>query len=151
MKVLFKNITFEEVPNSVNLCYSISWCTLRCKGCHSYELRNSNNWYELTLEEIKKDIESYKWLVKTIVFLWWEWDETILILYLKIFKENWFNTCLYTWRELNEISDDIKNQLTYIKVWPWKEELWGLQSVKTNQQFIELSTNKILNNLFLKK
>ena len=43
---------------------------------------------------------------------------------------------------------DIKNELTYLKCGSWVNELGGLNSPKTNQRFIEVKTQKVLNELF---
>ena len=77
-----------------------------------------------------------------------EWHEKELISFLKLAQNKKYKTCLYTGEE--KISDEILNQLTWIKTGKWQQSLGGLNSEKTNQKFIDVKTNQILNNLFIK-
>ena len=47
------------------------------------------------------------------------------------------------------VSEDIKRYLSYLKVGPYIEELGGLNSPTTNQRFLDLIHNKVLNNYFV--
>lgn len=141
---------FSEVPNNISLCYSITGCNIHCHWCHSKELWNKLNWKELTEELLLGDLKQYKGLVTCILFFWWEWEEDILCKYLELAKSYGYKTCLYTWRELEDLSNNIINKLNYIKVWPYKEECWWLDSSTTNQKFINLENWQNLNSYFLK-
>ena len=141
-------ITMQEVPGEISICFSICGCKLHCKGCHSSYLWNENNGETLTEESFKKTLSRYKNLASCILFMGGEWYEKELINYLKVAKAQNFTTCLYTGK-LN-VSNKILEQLTWIKTGAWIEELGGLDSQKTNQQFIEVKTNQILNHLFQK-
>lgn len=56
------------------------------------------------------------------------------------------STCLYT--GLEEIPQDLYQQLTYVKLGRWKQELGELSSPNTNQRFIRTRDNQLLNHLF---
>ena len=77
-----------------------------------------------------------------------EWHKKELINHLKYAKEKRYETCLYT--GLEQVDDKILAQLTWIKTGRWNQSLGGLNSETTNQQFIEVKTNKRLNHLFIK-
>lgn len=77
-----------------------------------------------------------------------EWYEKELISKLDIINKLGYNTCLYTGLEIDEISDDIKDRLTYIKYGKWDNEKGGLDSDKTNQIFLSLKGNIKMNYLF---
>lgn len=141
-------IVFQEVPGEVSLCFSISGCSLKCKGCHSPYLWKEG-YGELLTETIYRTLlEKYKNMASCILFMGGEWHEKVLVNYLKIAIKEEYNTCLYTGE--NNVSDTIRTQLTWLKTGKWMQELGGLNSYKTNQKFIEVKTNKNLNHLFLK-
>lgn len=139
-------ITMQEVPGEISICFSICGCKLNCKGCHSSYLWNENNGDVLTEELFKNTLDKYKNLASCILFMGGEWYEKELINYLKIANTLNFATCLYTGEQ--QVSEKILEQLTWIKTGPWIEELGGLDSLKTNQQFIDVKTNQTLNHLF---
>ncbi|MDV7188153.1 anaerobic ribonucleoside-triphosphate reductase activating protein [Lutibacter sp. TH_r2] len=141
-------ITMQEVPGEISICFSICGCKLNCKGCHSSYLWNMNNGKLLSEELYRKTLKKYKNLATCILFMGGEWHEKELINYLKIAQSQNFTTCLYS-GELS-ISNSITQHLTWIKTGPWIEELGGLDSPKTNQQFREVKTNQLLNQLFKK-
>lgn len=77
-----------------------------------------------------------------------EWHETELINYLNLAQKEGYKTCLYTGEE--QINKNILNHLTWIKTGQWIAERGGLDIPTTNQKFIEVQSNKLLNHLFLK-
>lgn len=150
LKYYRKDICFQEVPNEISLSFSIAGCPKKCKNC---SWKNSNNYKDTKTLEDKVYVEllnKYKGFASCVLFLGGEW-ETDLIEKLKKAKDNGFKTCLYTGSELAQISNEIKNNLDYIKVGPYIEEKGGLNSQNTNQKFIDLKNNKILNNYFIRK
>ena len=88
-------------------------------------------------------------MISCVLFMGGEWEEEDLIKKLKIAEDNGLNTCLYTGME--DVSDEIKNHLTWLKTGAWIAELGGLDNPKTNQKFIEVKTNKLLNHYFVKQ
>lgn len=141
-------IALQEVPGEISICFTIHGCELHCKGCHSAYLWNKDKGEKLTLKKYTSILEKYKSLASCVLFMGGEWFENELVNYFKIAKAFNYTTCLYTGQ--TQISKNILNQLTWIKTGPWVEALGGLDSPKTNQEFKELKTNKILNHLFQK-
>lgn len=142
-------IALQEVPGEISICFSITGCSLKCNGCHSSFLWKKENGKKLTLKTFTKILDTYKNLASCVLFMGGDWYEKELINFLKIAKSNNYKTCLYTGEE--KVSTAILNELTWIKTGPWIEELGGLDVEITNQKFIEVKTNKILNHLFQKK
>lgn len=149
MRYIKSDIVFIEVPNETSLCFSITGCEKRCKGCHSPEL-----WSEkesdliLNEENYLKILNEYKNLITAVCFLGGEWHKEELINFLKIAKKYKLKTALYSSEE--EISEDIKKYLTYLKTGRFIEKLGGLYSKNTNQKFINLETGEDLTKSFFK-
>lgn len=141
-------VALQEVPHEISLCFSITGCPLHCRGCHSPHLWKRGSGEVLTDDLFISSIEKYKSMISCILFMGGEWEEKDLIKKLKIAQEYGLSTCLYT--GLDEISEDIKKYLTWLKVGSWVEELGGLNSNTTNQKFIEIKTGAILNHYFQK-
>jgi len=141
-------VVFQEVPGEISLCFSISGCPLQCKGCHSPYLWKEGCGTKLSEEHFNELLEQYKPLATCVLFMGGEWHKEVLIQKLKSAKEKGYKTCLYTGENL--VSDNIKNNLTWIKTGKWEQALGGLSSSTTNQKFIEVKTNKSLNHLFIK-
>jgi len=152
MKYTAKTVIFNEIPNEVSLCYSISGCGKRCLGCHSSELwEEKENHNSLNIGILEKHLTEYCGMITAIVFLGGEWHEKELISMLTLAKKFQLKTCLYTSiNNLEEINIHLLNVLDYIKIGEFYFELGGLNSKKTNQRFIEVKSGKILNNLFQK-
>lgn len=142
------DIVLQEVPNEISLSFSITGCNLRCVGCHSPHLWKKSNGFELTDEVLKEIIDKYTGKITCVLFMGGEWYEKELISKLDIINKLGYNTCLYTGLEIDEISDDIKDRLTYIKYGKWDNEKGGLDSDKTNQIFLSLKGNIKMNYLF---
>lgn len=141
-------IVLQEVPGEVSLCFSISGCPLKCKGCHSPFLWKEGNGYLLSKERFENVLKQYNELATCVLFMGGEWHEKELVKMLKTANNNKYNTCLYTGEE--QVSDAILNELTWVKTGKWEQSLGGLSSVITNQKFITVKTNKNLNYLFIK-
>ncbi len=146
MRHLSYNIVFQEVPNEISLAFQITGCRLVCKGCHSRELWNPKSGEVLTDHLYNSLLEKYNGLISCVLFFGGEWHEEELIKKLKIAQSAGLCTCLYTGED--DVSIKIKENLDYIKVGKWIEELGPLSSVTTNQKFIKLKTNEELNGIF---
>lgn len=146
MKYADISIVLQEVPGEISICFSIIGCELKCNGCHSTYLWNKRNGIILTEEIFLKTLTQYKDLASCILFMGGEWHEKELINYLKLAKSLNFTTCLYTGEE--KVSAEILKELTWIKTGAWIKKLGGLNSKTTNQKFIEVQSNIILNHLF---
>ncbi len=141
-------VVLQEVPGEVSLCFSITGCPLKCKGCHSPFLWKRNYGIKLTKDLYRSFLDQYKSLATCVLFMGGEWHEKELVSLLKLAKKEGYKRCLYTGE--NTISYTIKRELDWLKTGEWNPDLGGLTSPQTNQKFIELKTNKLLNNLFIK-
>jgi len=149
MRYYQKDVVFQEVPGEISLSYFICGCPLHCKGCHS-----SFTWSEgmgklLTQESYDETLKRYEGYLTCVLFMGGEWHEQELLIFLKKARERGLKTCLYT--GLEDVSDALKHNLTYLKTGPWIAELGGLDADTTNQRFIDLSSGDCLNTSFYKK
>lgn len=136
-----KQIVLQEVPDEISLALSISGCKLACRGCHSTETWNPKYGEELS-ETVLQELITRSKYITCVLFYGGEWQEDNLIKLLKLVKSNNLKTCLYTGLELNQISDNLLSNLTYIKVGRYIEQLGGLESPTTNQQILLISDIK---------
>ncbi len=141
-------IVLQEVPDQISLCFNITGCPLRCRGCHSPFLWKEGSGEMLSDEVFISYIEKYKSMISCVLFMGGEWEETDLIQKLIIAKQYGLNTCLYS--GYDNISQNIKNHLTWLKTGTWIAELGGLDSPTTNQKFVEIASGGVLNHRFLK-
>ena len=141
-------IALQEVPGEISLCFSIAGCKIHCEGCHSPFLWKEENGKLLTQKNYDKLLSQYQNYASCVLFMGGEWHEEELLQFLKLAKEKKFKTCLYTGEET--VSKELLSELTFIKTGRWLQERGGLNANTTNQKFIEVSTNKILNHQFIK-
>jgi anaerobic ribonucleoside-triphosphate reductase activating protein len=143
------SIVFQEVPNEISLCFSITGCKVGCNGCHSTELWNAHYGMPLNRHNFIAWLNKYKGLISCVVFFGGEWQPQALVEKLIIAKNLGFKTCLYSGEK--HIDINISQHLTFLKTGAWRAELGGLESLSTNQIFRDLSTGEKLNHLFTKK
>lgn len=143
------DIVLQEVPHEITLCFSICGCKLKCSGCHSPFLWKEENGKLLSESEFRLHLSKYHGLISCVLFMGGEWEHDTLVNLLKIAKKRELKTCLYTGEE--DVSKELKSELTWLKTGPWKHDLGGLNNPQSNQNFIEVSTNKNLNYLFYSK
>ncbi|WP_299780748.1 anaerobic ribonucleoside-triphosphate reductase activating protein [uncultured Formosa sp.] len=141
-------VVLQEVPGEISICLSICGCKLHCKGCHSPMLWKEKHGKKLTSEFFKGLLKKYKGFASCILFMGGEWHETELINYLCLAKTEGYKTCLYSGEQ--HINKKILNHLTWVKTGRWISELGGLDIASTNQKFIHVQSNKLLNHLFFK-
>jgi anaerobic ribonucleoside-triphosphate reductase activating protein len=141
-------VVLQEVPGEISLCFSITGCRLKCDGCHSSYLWKNENGTPLTDEIYIDLLKKYKGLASCVLFMGGEWHPDKLAKFLQIANGHDFKTCLYTGEE--NVPKTILKELTWIKTGRWMPKLGGLESITTNQRFIEVKTNRTLNHLFTK-
>lgn len=141
-------IALQEVPGEVSICFSITGCNFRCKGCHTPILWKEGSGKLLTDDVYKDVLSKYTGMASCVLFMGGERHKDELLNNLKYAKTQGYNTCLYSGEE--EIENELLSELTWAKTGSWKQELGGLGSQTTNQKFTEVKSNKILNHLFLK-
>ena len=142
------SIVFQEVPNEISLCFSITGCKVGCKGCHSTELWQEDYGMKLTNINFTTWLNKYKSLISCVVFFGGEWQEAALIEKLIIAKNHGLITCLYSGQQ--HININISQHLNFLKTGAWRAELGGLDSPITNQTFRNVVTGEKLNHLFVK-
>ena len=143
------SIVFQEVPNEISLCFSITGCKVSCKGCHSTELWNKNYGSALTNEAFINWLNKYHSLISCVVFFGGEWQPHALIAKLLIANNLGLKTCLYSGEKHIDIK--ISQHLNFLKTGAWQAELGGLESMSTNQVFRNVTSGEKLNHLFIKK
>lgn len=142
-------VVLQEVPDEISLCFNITGCPLRCEGCHSPFLLKRENGKDLTDEIFIKYLKMYKNMISCVIFMGGDWEQEDLITKLKIAKKNNLKTCLYTGEE--DVNFNIKENLTFLKTGAWIQVLGGLDSLITNQKFIDVFSGELLNYKFIKK
>lgn len=143
-----EQIVWQEVPGEVSLAYTFSGCQLGCKGCHSADSWDPKQGEPLNPKHFRQRLLDYQGLISCVLFLGGEWAELELLQLLDITKGAGLKRCLYTGLELAELSPAIRAELTFVKTGRWQADRGGLQSVTTNQQFIDLRTGQCLNARF---
>ena len=139
-------VVFQEVPDEVSLAFTISGCPHGCPGCHSQETWNPKLGVPLTPSLFIDHLRRYQGLISCVVFFGGEWQPRQLIKLLLIAQNQGLKTCLYSGK--HHISNTITQHLTYLKLGPWQAENGGLESIHTNQTFIQLDQNIFLNHRF---
>lgn len=124
-------ITFSEVPNEINLCFSITNCQNHCQGCHSTFLRKDIG-EELTINKLQEIIEKHLHQFTCICFLGEGNDKATLQKLVDYCHEQNFATCIYSGRDNCELRD--YNNLDYYKIGSYKQNLGPLNSKNTNQK-----------------
>ncbi|OUR75153.1 anaerobic ribonucleoside-triphosphate reductase activating protein [Colwellia psychrerythraea] len=142
------SVVFQEVPNEISLCFSITGCKVGCKGCHSTELWHENNGMSLTNTNFTLWLKKYQGLISCVVFFGGEWQPKALIEKLLIAKNHGLKTCLYSGEK--HIDLNISQYLNFLKTGAWHETLGGLDSPTTNQVFRDVISGEKLNHLFNK-
>lgn len=134
MKYAQYDVTFSEIPDETCLVFSITGCKNICKGCHSPYLRE-NTGDSLNSISLNKILDTQKFIT-CVVFFGGDDRENQLIELLKVCLNRGFKTALYSGRD--DVSPEIKQHLSYVKLGAFKEELGGLSSKNTNQKMFNL-------------
>ena len=146
-----QQVVWQEVPNETSLAFLITGCPLGCKGCHSVESWKRGSGQILTEIYLAKQLKKYQGFITCVLFMGGEWLPDKLILLLKMARKQGLNTCLYTGLEKTELDPRLLPELTYLKTGRWIAERGGLNSLTTNQRFVDLRTGECLNGLFVKR
>lgn len=139
------HVVFQECPNQIALCFSFYGCPLRCDGCHSQHLWQTQAGTALTPERFEAYLQQYKGLISAVVFFGGEWQVFELQALLQQAQSHDLITCLYT--GLNHVSRHLRPHLDYIKTGPWREALGGLDQPSSNQKFYRLEQGTIVEDL----
>ena len=140
-------IVFQEVPNEVSLAFLITGCPFACDDCHSQDSWSATSGTPLDISTFSNYLNQYQGLITCVVFFGGEWQSKQLIYHLKFAKASGLKTCLYTGAD--KISKSITEHLDFLKTGRWHKRLGGLNNENTNQKFIHVKTNTLLNYQFL--
>lgn len=140
-------VVFQEVPDEVSLSFTISGCPLRCEGCHSHDTWDANNGEELTIQRFIGYLSLYEGMISCVLFFGGEWQSEYLAILLKIAQARGLKTCLYTGRD--RVPKRIYKHLTFLKTGSWQPSRGGLTSLNTNQKFINVESEQLLNFKFI--
>lgn len=151
LRIFNKSVVLQEVPNEISLAFTVAGCPLNCPNCSWKNTIERLKSFELDDKMYLNLLDKYKNFVSCILFMGGEWEKEDLINKLILAKKYNFKTCLYTGLELNNIDKDIVKNLDYIKTGHYDEKLGGLDSINTNQKFIDLKNNELLNRFFIKQ
>jgi anaerobic ribonucleoside-triphosphate reductase activating protein len=134
MKYLRSDVVFQEIPGEISLAFEITNCPYRCPDCHSSELQTDIGVVLdiPTLEHfIKVNTFDGKTLFSCVLFLGGDHDLGLFEL-LSYCRAKGLKTALYTGSD--DVSDELKGVLNYLKTGKYIKEIGGLKSPKTNQK-----------------
>ena len=126
-------VVFEEIPDEVTLAINVSNCPHHCPGCHSPYLQENvgEDLYGETLIKLITENEG----VTCILFMGEGKDEDALFKLIDLLRHFYGNSIkigLYTGS--NHVSEFLWENLDYIKLGPYIEELGPLNNPTTNQR-----------------
>lgn len=143
------SIVFQELPDHISLTFSITGCGHHCKGCHSPHLQDAANGDKLTIEILTYYLDTYKEIISAVIFFGGCLYPKELIECLELIHSYGIKIALYT--GFADVSKEIKDNLDYLKVGSYKEELGPLSSPTTNQRLYDLSTGEDITYKFNRK
>lgn len=132
-----EQVVWQEVPGETSLAFTISGCTLGCKGCHSAQSWPANAGTPLTAGLLLEKLLKYRGLISCVLFLGGEWQPKLLQQLLTTCKAQGLKTCLYT--GLDNPPPGLLPLLDYLKTGRWQAELGPLGTPGSNQRFYDLN------------
>ena len=126
-------ICFQEIPDEISLSFSISNCPNSCPGCHSPHLRTDcgRDVFAILPQLLRK----YKDKISCVLFMGGDdyEQEPQLLEALCYCRGKGFKTALYS--GFNIFPNDIlSEQLDYVKVGSYEQDLGPLNYPTTNQR-----------------
>ena len=138
LKYLYCKEIFSEVPGEISLGISISGCQIHCHYCHSRELWEDKG-TPLTIEELQSLLDKHQGIT-CLCLLGGEHDiDSLTELFIYAHKK--LKTAWYC--GLDMIPKDktgILKYLDFVKIGHYDQELGGLGSPLTNQQFYKVES-----------
>ena len=146
LKFVDKKITFEEIPDEISLCYSISNCDGLCEGCHSAELRDDIG--TPLAGCIFDDAAELRTLGVTCICLLGEGakdksNKSELIAILKQLRTLFPELKLALYSGKIEMDKELCPYLDYYKVGPYIASCGPLNSRTTNQKLYKIVSKTI--------
>lgn len=138
-------IGYQEVPNEVPLCFNISDCPYKCKGCHSKYLWDYVGTY--LSDDIDSVIKKYSGMITCVCFMGGDQNIKELCELLEMVKKKYeLKTCVYSGCDNVEKFNSLLSDLDFLKIGRYIEQYGGLDNILTNQKFyiIDHSNSNIL-------
>ena len=133
LKYTDAEVVFEEIPDEVTLAINVSNCPHHCPGCHSPYLRE--NIGEDLYGDILVDLVTKNNGITCILFMGEGKDEEALFNLIHLIRHLWgrrMKIGLYTGSD--NVSPFLWENLDYIKLGPYIDELGPLNKKTTNQR-----------------
>ena len=147
LKCYSYDIVCQEIPDEISLAVNISCCPNRCPGCHSPWL------WEDAGEPMTEDflfalIGKYSTAITCFCFMGGDAEPSEVERLAKLIKSQYphLKTAWYSGSE--KIADGFDlTALDFIKIGPYRQELGGLKSPKTNQALYKIGPDCMLTKL----
>lgn len=123
-------VSFQEVPDEITLCISITNCCNMCEGCHSPWLREDSGTL-LTYERLKSLIQQNKG-ISCVCFMGGDREPLEVVHLAKQVKID-FPTLKTAWYSGSKDSE-YRYSFDYVKLGPYIKELGPLTERTTNQR-----------------
>lgn len=134
LKYVDVKVCFQEVPDEISLCISLSNCPHRCEGCHSAYLQEDFG-DELTEEVLESLLEKNDGIT-CVCFMGGDNDIPALTLLAEFVQKKGLKTAWYSGLSFFPYIDRHCTQFfDFIKVGPYNEKYGPLTSKTTNQKF----------------
>ena len=137
-------LSLVEVPGEISLVIPIMGCSRRCVGCHSPQYWDPTEGVELTQALIKDLIERYKEKATCLCFMGGidEYPAEMRILIAMFTWYGWEKKFAaysgMSYQDSCKLDKLIFPCLDYVKLGPYRAELGGLDSPRTNQVMFKL-------------
>lgn len=141
IKFLETLVTFREIPDEITLAVNISNCQNNCPGCHSPYLRQ-NIGEELTESVIDGLIEKNEGIT-CFCFMGEGNDAESLLNSIKHIKKKYPDMKVGLYSGRNDAEDDLWDNLDYLKLGPYVEELGPLNKETTNQRLYKRTDGRM--------
>ncbi len=141
MKVASFDIVFQEIPGEVTLALNLSNCPCHCPGCHSPHLWEDTG--EMLNEELLNGLlDRYGAMVTCVCFMGGDQDPEEVARWAEYVRNlsagrdgssgaAGLKTAWYSGRMKMPAAE---GPFDYVKIGPYREDLGGLKSEKTNQR-----------------
>ena len=125
-------ITASEVPGEISICYEISGCKHRCRGCHSpYLWKNIGSPLSGV---VRNTLRQYADYITCVCFMGGEWNYKQINNIASWIKSEYPHLKLCIYSGGNDDCRELFPEFEYVKFGSYKEKLGGLDSPITNQK-----------------
>lgn len=131
-------ITFAEVPDEISLCINITGCPFQCAGCHSPYLHEPGIGHVLDSMKLRELVNKNPGIT-CVCLLGGDLREKQLNELFGLIKKEFPDIKTAWYSGQSQINPEINlENLDYIKIGPWDQDLGPLNSESTNQQMFRI-------------